>query len=361
VPFDLDQAYRNYVTERWCGKAAQHKLSEGQLKLYYRVKKLLPRSFWLELRRQFIKRGSPPEFPTWPFDSSVDRLLRFYARCQLLASGADEAEFAWFWPGSYRAAVILTHDVESEAGLRLALDLAAIEEERGLRSSFNIVGADYPIDYGIVRELRERGFEIGLHGLVHDRSLFSSRKEFERQLPELEKASKRLDSVGFRSPATYRMTEWLSELPALYDSSVPLSDPYEPQPGGCCSFWPFMLGADSVELPYTLPQDHTLFTLLKQRSAATWIGQMHRIIERFGLVECLSHPERGYLGDPDKRAIYAEFLDAVCDLDNVWKALPHEVADWWRRRAFGDATEQRLGTFRLAPSPEYASFVPPNV
>ena len=85
----------------------------------------------------------------------------------------------------YHAALILTHDVETGDGLRRALELADLEQERGFRSSFNVVAGDYPIDDGILRELTDRGFEIGLHGLHHDRSLFSSRAEFERQLPAL--------------------------------------------------------------------------------------------------------------------------------------------------------------------------------
>jgi len=360
--FDFDQLYRMYVHERWRESASDlHPLSDRQLQLYYRVRHLLPRGFWLSLRRTFMRLRKPPAFPAWPLELAVDRLLRFYALCQLEAADVDEAEFRWFWPGRYQAALILTHDVESADGLRLALELADLEEARGLRSSFNVVGQHYPIDYGIVRELRERGFEIGLHGLHHDRSLFSSRAEFERQLPKLREAAERFGSVGFRSPATYRVIDWLPELPAMYDCSVPHSDPYEPQPGGCCSIWPYMIG-DMVELPYTLPQDHTLFTLLRKRSVETWLVQARSIEERFGLIQCLSHPDRGYLGDSDKRAIYRELLDAVAGRDNLWRALPRDVADWWRRRDHGETTapEQLLGTMRRADGEECATFVPPR-
>ena len=206
--------------------------------------------------------------------------------------------------------MIFTHDVETGDGLRRALELADLEQERGFRSSFNVVAGDYPIDDGILRELADRGFEIGLHGLHHDRSLFSSRAEFERQLPALAEAAERFGSHGFRSPATHRVLEWLPELPALYDCTVPHSDRYEPQPGGCCSLWPYSIGR-IVELPWTLPQDHILFTLLRQRSAAVWLQQVQEIERRFGLIQCLSHPDRGYLGDADKRAHYVELLDAL--------------------------------------------------
>ncbi|HEX4527320.1 MAG TPA: hypothetical protein VH108_11345 [Gaiellaceae bacterium] len=360
VPFDLDEAYRNYITEIFCLTTRQQKLSDRQLRIYYRVKRLLPRRFWLAVRRSYIRSGKPIVFPQWPLDSSVEKLLRFYAHCLLLRADATEAGFAWFWPRDHRAAVILTHDVESAEGLRLALELAALEEARGLRSSFNIVGAHYPIDYGIVAELRARGFEIGLHGLVHDRSLFSSRAEFERQLPQLREAAARLGAVGFRSPATYRVPEWMPELPAAYDTSSPLSDPYEPQPGGCCSIWPFLLGS-IVELPYTLPQDHTLFTLLRQKGAATWLSQMEGLEQRFGLIEFLSHPDRGYLGDPDKRALYAEALDVVAANDRLWKPLPRELASWWRRRDARETAfpEQLTGTFVRSEESAFVTLVPP--
>jgi peptidoglycan/xylan/chitin deacetylase (PgdA/CDA1 family) len=364
VPFDLEEAYSNYVTEACSHGGDVRKLSEGQLKLYYRLKGLLPREFWLTLRRLFIRLGHPPSFPSWPFDRSVDRLLRFYALCLLLELDQTEAFFSWFWPGTHQAALVLSHDVESAAGLRLALELADLEEERGFRSSFNIVGAQYEIDMRIVHELQGRGFEIGLHGLQHDRSLFSSRAEFERQLPGLAQAAKALGAQGFRSPATHRVLDWLEELPVDYDCTVPHSDPYEPQPGGCCSLWPFMLGR-IVELPYTMPQDHTLFTLLRRRSVSPWLEQAKAIEQRFGLIQVLSHPDRGYLGDTDKREFYVELLDALSEREQLWKALPREVASWWRQRENGEtrtAAEQLTGTIRRPDEPgdDYVLIEPPS-
>lgn len=360
VPFDPDEAYRNYVTEAWRGRTRVRALSERQLAFYYRFKRVMPPRVRLGARRVFIRMNGLPEFPAWPLERGVERLLRFVAGCLLAARDADEAPFAWFWPMDYRAALILTHDVESAAGLRLAVEVADLEEERGLRSSFNVVAGDYEVDLGIVRELTERGFEIGLHGLHHNHSLFSSRRDFERQLAGLASAARSLGAEGFRSPATHRVSEWLHELPVSYDCSVPHSDPYEPSPGGCCSLWPFMLG-DVVELPYTLPQDHTLFTLLRHRTVEPWLAQLRAVEERFGLIQCLSHPDPGYLGDPGKRAIYVEFLDAVAEREGLWKALPRTVAAWWRRREAGQpAPDQRDGTMRRRPAPDYAAFEPPR-
>jgi hypothetical protein len=150
---------------------------------------------------------------------------------------------------------------------------------------------------------------------------------------------------------------WLGELPIDYDCSVPHSDPFEPQPGGCCSLWPFFIGP-VVELPYTLPQDHSLFTLLRHKTPQLWIEQADRIEAEYGLIQCVTHPDPGYLGDPRNRASYAEFLRAIADRPHVWKALPHEVASWWRERDAG-VVEAMSGTVRVGDSPDDVTLDPP--
>lgn len=335
VPFSLAEAYENYVTERWAQGARQRRLPAAALSAFYRVKGAIPRAAQLTARRMLIRWQRLSDFPQWPFDASVSRLLALYARCGLEACAVDELAFHWFWPDRNRAALILTHDVESAPGLRNALAIADIEEEHGMRSSFNIVGSWYAIDWGIVEELDARGFELGVHGIFHDRSLFSSRKEFERQQPLLVDMRKRLGASGFRSPATHRVNDWLAELPVEYDCTIPLTDPYEPQPGGCCSPWPFFIG-DLVELPYTMPQDHTLFTLLRQRDISVWLSQLEALERCHGLAQCVTHPDPGYLGEPQNQRRYAEFLAAVAERQGLWRPLPREVAAWWRRRDAGE-------------------------
>ena len=361
LPFSVTEAFESYVTERWRAAQGSRSLSAKQLDLYYRIKRLVPRRLQLALRRRLVSLQGTPAFPRWPYDDNVERLVRFYAGCVLRALDADEVEFTWFWPNRARAALILTHDVEGAEGLANAVRVAELEERHGFRSSFNIVGDWYPIDWGVVSELRERGHEIGSHALYHDRSLFSNRSEFERQLPELRDAVARLGAVGFRSPATHRVYQWLAELPVEYDTTMPMSDPYEPQPGGVCTSWPFFIG-DVVELPYTLPQDHTLFNLLGHTNASLWIRQMSRIRESFGLVQCVTHPDPGYLGERRNEAAYVEFLDALAGEEGLWHALPRDVARWWRARADGQSLpslELCEGTIRRSDADLLAQLSPP--
>ena len=146
----------------------------------------------------------------------------------------------------------------------------------------------------------------------------------------MRRAAQRWGAVGFRSPATQRRWEWMPQLGFGYDTSSPDTDPYEPQAGGCCTVFPFFNG-DMVELPITLPQDHTLFVVLGQQDPTIWRDKVRHIRERGGMVLALTHPD--YAGEPRAADAYQELLRSVHADPTVWHALPREVAAWWRRRA----------------------------
>jgi peptidoglycan/xylan/chitin deacetylase (PgdA/CDA1 family) len=345
---DASAWYEHLVYERWCEDAHTGGLPPAALFTFYRVKRLIPRSVQIYLRRRLIKRQGSPVFPAWPFEVAGADLLRIAIADALLDRGVDAVRFPWFWPEGATAAVTLTHDVESADGLAHASVVANWEERHGFRSSFNIVSNWYAVDMAQVSSLANRGHEIGSHAIHHDRSLFASRESFVRQLPLLRKAADRLGAVGFRSPATHRVVDWLAELPFSYDCTMSHSDPYEPIPGGTATTWPFFHG-DVVELPYTAPQDHTLFNLLGHRDSALWQQQLGRVVACNGLFQLVSHPDSDYLGRPVIGSAYRDVLEAIAGCADVWVALPRDVADWWRRRAQGH-TPRESGTARWAGS-----------
>lgn len=334
APREADAWYEHLVYEQWRTSAATGGLPPIALSIFYRMKRLIPRSLQLALRRALIKRQGLPEFPEWPFESAGNDLLRIAFADALLERGVDTLRFPWFWPQGRVAAAILTHDVESADGLERSPAVASWEEQQGLRSSFNIVSDWYPIDTGVLDQLRARGHEIGSHAIHHDRSLFASRASFEQQLPMLKEAARRLGAVGFRSPATHRVVEWLGELPFSYDCTMPHSDPYEPIPGGTATVWPFFHG-EVVELPYTAPQDHTLFNLLGHGDCSLWQEQLERVVSCNGLFQVVTHPDAEYLGREAIRRSYCSLLETLAGKEDVWVALPGDVASWWRARANG--------------------------
>jgi peptidoglycan/xylan/chitin deacetylase (PgdA/CDA1 family) len=317
---------------------AQHYLTEGYLgarersallSAYYAVKPFMPRALQLALRRAYAHKQARVEFPRWPMEPVLVEQRSAELRAQLAASGADAVPFVSYWPEGRRFAAVLTHDVEGPVGVRNVRKVLEIERRHGFVSSWNFVAEWYPIEDGLFDHIRAMGGEIGLHAIKHDCKLFESRASFEADLPTIHRYLREWDAVGFRSPATHRNPEWMPELGCLYDSSFPDTDPFEPQPGGCCSILPYFL-QDLVELPITLVQDHTLFDILRADSIEHWTRKSDWIIENHGLINLITHPD--YLDTPRRLRMYEEFLEYLATQDDGWYALPRDVAQWWRVR-----------------------------
>jgi hypothetical protein len=115
-----------------------------------------------------------------------------------------------------------------------------------------------------------------------------------------------------------------------YDSSFFDTDPFEPMPGGTMSIWPFTIGR-FLELPYTLPQDCTLFNVLGKESTAIWQEKLTFIKKHNGMALMLVHPD--YSGSGPARQHYADLLKEVREAGDYWHALPREAASWWKARS----------------------------
>jgi hypothetical protein len=146
----------------------------------------------------------------------------------------------------------------------------------------------------------------------------------------------------------------MPELGALYDSSFPDTDPFEPQAGGCCSILPFFLG-ELVELPITLVQDHTLWEILRQETIDLWTTKADWIIANGGLINLITHPD--YLDTPARLRMYEEFLEYLAAQQGGWHALPREVASWWRTRSGLSCVMDRGGARIEGEGAERASLV----
>jgi hypothetical protein len=127
----------------------------------------------------------------------------------------------------------------------------------------------------------------------------------------------------------HRNLEWQQALDVDYDASCFDCDPFQAMPGGVGGVWPFFAGK-FVELPYTLPQDHTLFISLGEETPRIWIEKLAFLRRLAGLAMLVTHPD--YLDTPQRLEIYQEFLEHLVEQSECWNALPDQIASWWRQR-----------------------------
>ncbi|MBK9282704.1 MAG: polysaccharide deacetylase family protein [Sphingobacteriaceae bacterium] len=233
------------------------------------------------------------------------------------------------YPQSFASALILTHDVEEQNGFDFIPNVLELEEKYGFKSAWNIVPYKYKLDEGIIKLIQDSGHEIGIHGYNHDGKLYYSEKIFNYRASFINEAIKKYNAVGFRSPQVHRNLMWLQKLDIKYDASCFDYDPFQPFPGGTGSIWPFIVGK-FVELPYTLPQDHTLFYVLKVKDINIWKRKAEWLLKNNGMILALTHPD--YLINKNHLKFYEELLDYLNTIENTWKCLPKDMSLWWKNK-----------------------------
>jgi hypothetical protein len=228
----------------------------------------------------------------------------------------------------------MTHDVETAAGRDFCSTLMDINDEFGIKASFQVVPEiRYDVPESYLEQIRSRGFEINVQDLNHDGHLFRSKKEFLERVVKINEYRRQFKAEGFRSAVLYRRQEWYDALDFSYDMSVPNVAHLDPQRGGCCTVMPYFVG-NMVELPVTTTQDYSLFHILESHSIELWKRQVELIMATHGLISFIIHPD--YIIDQDDRATYKvllAYLQALKTERNVWMPLPGEAASWWRQRS----------------------------
>jgi hypothetical protein len=307
------------IVNRFCGEINHFKNI-----IYYLLKPTIPWGIRIGIRRVLANRLRFRNGNSWP-----------------IFEPAAKTPLGWpGWPNGKKFAFVLTHDVEGEKGLERCDKLAQMDRALGLRSSFGFVPeGEYRLPESLLSFLNQEGFEIAIHDLHHDGSLYRSSTHFRRQAQKINQHLKSLGAVGFRSGFMFHNLEWIQELDLLYDSSTFDTDPYEPQPDGAGTIFPFWVQrTDSkgyVELPYTLPQDFTLFVLFKEATIDVWTKKLDWIASRGGMALAIVHPDYicfgGKPGSTEYPAdLYERFLKYVINRygDTCWFALPREVAQF---------------------------------
>lgn len=276
------------------------------LKLFYALKPYLPAGLILLIRRVRA------------------RLIYWRIRGITVADVPPIGDDGHSTGAERRSVILMTHDVESSDGLSRIEDLRRVERRFGIPSTWCFVVDRYGDVSDRVSALRDEGCECAAHGLHHDGKLLSSRETFKERISRISSWADRMGIVGFRSPSMLRDERLMRDLPFLWDSSFPAWDPFQPQPGGCGRYAPFLLSSSLVELPVTVWQDYTVFEELGTRDISIWksqIGQIHRM---GGLVNIIVHPD--YMAGDRRLGLFEELLGYLADLQGAEFRLPAEVA-----------------------------------
>jgi len=292
--------------------------------LFIFLKPLIPRRMQIVLRRALINLFLPSYRNVWPIDPKSARPPEGWTE----------------WPENKKFALALTHDVDTQKGHDNSLQLAEIEKRLGFRSSFNFVAEDFKVSTKIINQLKADGFEVGLHS-IHHKNPFKSQNKFPKLASKINRYLKEWDAVGFRSPSMYHNLDLLHHLNIEYDASTFDTDPFEPQPDGVGTIFPFWVSGNShnkgyVELPYTLPQDFLLFIMFQQKNIDIWKKKLDWIAENGGMALFISHPDYMNFNCIDHYEeypirYYEEFLTYIKTKykDQYWHVLPKDIARFW--------------------------------
>jgi peptidoglycan/xylan/chitin deacetylase (PgdA/CDA1 family) len=280
------------------------------------------------MRRIIVRRKRARYADVWPIDER-----------------AGNPPDGWAgWPEGKKFALVLCHDVETAEGQENCRKLMELEEKLGFRSSFGFVPERYPVSAELRKDLEKRGFEVAVHGLLHDGLYYKSRETFSGRAARINRYIKDWGAVGFRSPSMQHNLDWIHDLNIEYDSSTFDTDPFEPQPDGMGTIFPFWVQRKSggkvyLELPYTLPQDHTLFVIMRERSIDIWKKKLDWISEKGGMALLISHPDYMRFDGPEEGfgrypvKFYAEFLKCADSRykGKYWNPLPRDIVAFWKK------------------------------
>jgi hypothetical protein len=224
LPFDPSQIVDNLRRERYAVNGHNNSIlsSKAVRKLYYCFRPLLPVSVRKHLQRLSLRNWRELPFPAWPVDTTVERLLERVLVLAMKSQGIERIAFIWFWPEGASSCVIVTHDIETKAGLRSVQRLMDIDEAFGIEASFQVIPQkQYAVSEEFLNTIRSRGFELNVQDLSHDGDLFSDPGEFLLRARLINRYLREYGAQGFRAGRMYRNADWYEALDISYDMSIP--------------------------------------------------------------------------------------------------------------------------------------------
>lgn len=254
--------------------------------------------------------------PSWPVAPALDLLLHLTGRLP----HPDWGDKTW--------AATITFDVDTVAGLQRCPHIATLVEASGFRACFYIVGAAIRREPAIVKELADRGHEIGSHDMVHDnRICFLRPLEMKSRLRQARDSIRPYGGSGFRSPSLYRSPELIAAVLTEFEYDSSLCDSDLEYNRGCASVFPFPI-ASGIQIPITLPMDSSLHYTGHDpdRMCALWRAKCDYIRALSGLAVLVCHAEPHLSGGAYLEPAYTDWLTWLNERDDVAILLPRELA-----------------------------------
>jgi hypothetical protein len=331
LPFSPSEVIDNLQLERYARRGWTYQWEKGA---YYTLRQWLSPEIRMLLKKVQLRGWQNIPFPEWPVDRTVENICEQLLLLSLQVHKTDRIPFVWFWPRGARGCIMMTHDVEGVIGRDACSQLMDLDDSFDIKASFEIVPEGrYDVSPEFLDAIRRRGFEIAIHDLNHDGQLFDQRDEFLRRANKINQYAKQYRATTFRSAILYRQPAWYDALQFSCDMSIPNVAHLDPQRGGCCTVMPYFIG-NVIELPLTTTQDYMLVHLLRERSIDLWKAQTSMVLEKFGLVSFLVHPD--YVMSGERPSLYQDlltYLQGLRSSTQLWFALPREIDQWWRLRS----------------------------
>lgn len=281
------------------------------------------RSVPLSIRTRVLRvlakaRPADPRFPAWPIETSIDAGL---------TSGGY---------GGRRAALVVTHDIDSRPELELIGKIRALERDIGVATAWGFVpDLSWPTE-SVARQLVDDGCEIYWHDIGHNGRL--------PYLPvaEIRAAFDRVDASSpwavelmraFRSGQLLASPDLMTVVAERFviDLSIPDTERDGPHgsTAGCGTVFPFRIRG-LLELPLTLPQDvflRQVYGLSPEAALAVWSEKLTYIKQVGGVAVLNVHPVWANPSRPDTLEAFVRFLgDAAAD-DQLLITTPGRLLD----------------------------------
>ena len=288
----------------------------------------------MAILRLMSKRPTPAAdvFPAWPIERTIDDAIRDGWREAVGRAGLALREPSY---DGRRAAIVITHDVDSAPELRGIEPLRVLERRYGLPSTFGFVPkASWPAERQ-VRDLIDEGCEAYWHDIAHDGRLpwlgaSAMRAAFDRVAAASPWAVETMRA--FRSGQMLMSRSLLEVVAERFDVdlSIPDSERFGPygSSAGCGTVFPFRTRG-ILEIPLSLPQDAYLWNVHRLEPpevVALWIGKLDYVISRGGVAVLNVHPVWTNPGHATMWRAYETFLSHVATTAELLATTPVRLA-----------------------------------